>query len=40
MLFSLCGTHLDDWANAGSVDVFFMYGEDGLSSKGSNSYFR
>ena len=25
-------TPLDDWANGGPVDVFFMYGEYGFSS--------
>ena len=30
--FSVLEAPLDDWADGGSVDVFFMYGEYGFSS--------
>ena len=32
MCFNVCESPLDDWINGGSVDVFFTYGEYGLSS--------
>ena len=32
--FQVCESLLDGWANGGSVDVFFTYGEYGLSSFG------
>ena len=32
----MCGTPwANDWANVGSADIFFMYGEYGFSFKGS-----
>ena len=31
--FSICGAPLDTWANDGFVEVLFMYGEYGFSSK-------
>ena len=34
MWFGMCEAPLDDWANGGSVDVFFTYGEYGFSSWG------
>ena len=37
--FSVYGAPLDDWANDGSVDVFFFtHGEYGFSSMGSWCY--
>ena len=32
--YSVCETSLDDWANGGSVDLFFTYGEYGFSYMG------
>ena len=34
MWFNVCEPPLNDWANDGSVDVFFMHGEYGFSSMG------
>ena len=34
LVFSVCEAPSDDWANCGSVDVFFTYGEYGFSSIG------
>ena len=33
---NVCGATLDDWANGGSADVFFTYGEYGFSSMVQN----
>ena len=39
--FCVCGAlWANDWANVGSVDVFFTYGEYGFTFKGSWSYSR
>ena len=36
VLLSVCGAPLDDWANGGSADVFFTYGEYDLNSMVQN----
>ena len=38
MWFSVCGVTLDDWANAGYVDVLFTCGECSFSSFGVGLY--
>ena len=40
MLYSVCGAPLDDWANSGSVDIFFTCGEYGFGSMGSSFHSR
>ena len=34
LFMCVCEVSLDDWVNGGSVDEFFINGEDGFSSMG------